>query len=179
MDQPLLAGIEPQNHIRAITADELGIRAGRARDLAALADLELDIMHDGADRNVRQRHGVAGLHVDILAGHDGIADGKPLRRQDVGEFAVFVFDQRDEAGAVRIVFEPLDLRRRIEFAALEVDLPIGLLVTAAAIAAGDRAGIVAPAARILAFGERLHRRAGMQAGAIDQTSWRWPGVTGL
>jgi len=93
----------------------------------------------------------------MLAGHDGVARGEPLRRQDVTELAVLIFDQRDEAGAVRIVFEPLDLGRYIELAALEIDLAMGLLVAAAAITRGDVPVIVAAAGRVLAFGERLDR----------------------
>src|SRR3984893_6492453 len=130
--QALLAGIQSQDHIFAVAADDLRIGAGRARDLAALADLDLDIVHDGADRNIGGRHGVAGLDVDMLAGDHRVADREPLRRKDVVELAVLVFDQRDEGGAVRIVFEPLDLGRRVELAALEVDLAVGLLVAAAA-----------------------------------------------
>ena len=41
---------------------------------------------------------------------------QPLRRQDVGELAVLVADQRDEGGAVRVVFEPLDRRRHVDLA---------------------------------------------------------------
>ena len=48
-------------------------------------------------------------------------DAKALRRQDVGLLAVRVLDQRDEGGAVRIVFDPLDGRRHVELAALEID----------------------------------------------------------
>jgi hypothetical protein len=92
-----------------VAADDLRIGAGRARDLAALADLHLDIVDDGADRHGAERHGIAGLHVDLFAGDDGVADGQALRRQDVGLLAVLVFDQRDESRAVGIVFEPLDL----------------------------------------------------------------------
>src|SRR5208282_4670090 len=164
--QPLLAGIEPYDDVGAVAADQLRIGAGRARDLAALADLKLDIVHDGADRNIGDRHGVAGLDVDILAGDDGVADGEPLRRQNISELAVLVFDQRDEAGAVRIVFEPLDLGRHVELAALEVDPAVGALVATAAIANGDRSAVIAAAARVLALAERLDRRAGVQAGAI-------------
>src|SRR5207344_3578672 len=91
--QPLLAGIEPKDDVGAVAADDLRIGAGRTRDLAALADLELDVVDDGADRNVGERHGVAGLYVDILAGHPGVAGGKAWRRQDVGGFAVPVFDR--------------------------------------------------------------------------------------
>jgi hypothetical protein len=57
---------------------------------------------------LRERHGVARLHVD-LSPATTCRRPQALRRQDVGELAVLVFDQRDEGGAVRIVFEPLDL----------------------------------------------------------------------
>ena len=78
---------------------------------AALAELQLDIVDDRADRHVADRHGVAGLDVDLIAGDHLVADGEALRRQDVGQLAVGVADQRDEGGAVRIVFDPLDRRR--------------------------------------------------------------------
>ena len=70
MNEALFAGIQPQDDVFAIAADDLGIGAGGTRDLPALADLHLDIVHDGADRDVRERHRIAGLHVDIFAGHD-------------------------------------------------------------------------------------------------------------
>src|SRR5215472_11307393 len=166
--EALLAGIEPQDDVFAVAADDLRVGAGRARDLAALADLQFDIVHDGADRNVGCRHRIAGFHIDMLARDDGVARRKPLRRQNVSELAVLIFDQRDKAGAVRIVFEPLDLGRHVELAALEIDRAIGLLVAAAAIARGDMAVIVAAAGRILALGERLDRFALMQPGTVDQ-----------
>ena len=119
--QALLARIEPQDDVVLVAADDLRVGAGRARELPALAELELDVVHDRADRHVRHRHRVAGLHVDMLARHDRIADRETLRREDVGQLAVVVLHQRDERGAVRIVFDPLDLRRHVELAALEVD----------------------------------------------------------
>src|SRR5882672_206825 len=166
-DQALLSRIEPHDDVVAVATHDLRIGAGRARDLAALAQLELDIVHDGADRNIAQRHRIAGLHVDVLAGDDRVAGGNPLRRQDIGELTVLVFDQRNEGGAIRVVFEPLDSRRHVELAALEVDLAVGFLVAAAAEAHGGAAVIVAAAARALTLGQRLHRRAAMQARAID------------
>src|SRR5580700_11758879 len=62
--QALLAGIQSQDHVFTVAADDLRVSAGRARDLAALADLDLDIVDDGADRDIGGRHGVAGLDVD-------------------------------------------------------------------------------------------------------------------
>src|SRR4029079_2735108 len=55
VDQALLGRIEAQDDVFAVAADDLGVAARRTRDLAAFADLELDIMHDGADRNVGDR----------------------------------------------------------------------------------------------------------------------------
>src|SRR5215813_9546610 len=178
----LLGRVEAQDDVFAVAADDLGIGAGRARDLPALADLDLDIVHDGADRDAADRHGVARLHVHVLAGNDRVALREPLRRQDIGELAVLVLDQRDEAGAVGVVFDALDLGRHVEFAALEIDLAVGLLVAAAAETHGDAAAVIAPAARIPALGQLLHRRAVMQAGAIDQDQLalaRRDGVVGL
>ena len=75
MDQALLARVEAQRDIALVAADDLRVGTGGTGDRAALADLHLDIVDDRADRNVAERHGVAGLHVDLLAGDDLVADG--------------------------------------------------------------------------------------------------------
>src|SRR5258708_32737160 len=90
----------------------------------------------------------------MLAGDDAVAFGQALRAEDIGALAVLVFDQRDEAGAVGIVFDALD-DRRLVLGAPEVDHPIGLLVAAAAEARSDAAVVVAAAGRALPFGGRL------------------------
>src|SRR5262249_53342396 len=40
--EALLGGIEPQDDVFAVAADDLSVGPGRARELAALADLDLD-----------------------------------------------------------------------------------------------------------------------------------------
>ena len=127
----------------------------------------------------RERHGIAELHVDLLARHDRVADRQALRRQDVGQLAVLVLDQRDEGGAVGIVFQTLDHRRLVELAALEIDDAIALLVTAALPAHHDAAGIVAAALGVLAFGQRLDRTALVQAGTVDQHQLALAGCRGF
>jgi hypothetical protein len=95
--------------------------AGRTGDLGALARLQLDVVDDRADRHRGQRHRIARLHVDRFTGHDLVAGSKALRGDDVGQLAIVVLDQRDEGGAVRIVFNALDRADDVELAALEVD----------------------------------------------------------
>src|SRR5690606_30227232 len=95
-------------------------------------------------------------------------DREALRRNDIGQFTVLIAEQRDEGGAVRIIFEALDLCAHAELASLEVDDPVGALVTAAAETRRDAAEIVAAAARDQPFGEALDGLALVQAGAVDE-----------
>src|SRR6476619_3759040 len=74
--QALLARVQAQNDVILVATDDLGIGAGRTRDLAALPDLHLDIVDDGADRHVAERHDIAGLPVDIVAGNDAVTHGE-------------------------------------------------------------------------------------------------------
>jgi hypothetical protein len=58
-----LARRETQRRVAAVLRDELDRRAGRARHLAALARLQLDVVHERAGRDVLERQRVAGLDV--------------------------------------------------------------------------------------------------------------------
>jgi len=51
-------------------------KSRRSGDGPALADFHLDIMDDGADRNIGRWHRIARLHVDLLAGDHFVADGE-------------------------------------------------------------------------------------------------------
>src|SRR5207237_8238429 len=87
---------------------------------------------------------------------------------EVGRFPGRVFHQGDEPGAVGIVFDTLDAAGDVELAPLEIDAPVSLLVAAAAEAHGGPAVVVAPARRVLAFGQRLDGLAPVERRAIDQ-----------
>ncbi len=165
--QALLARVQAQNDVVLVAADDLGVGAGRTRDLAALPDLHLDIMDDGADRHVAHGHDIAGLDVDIVAGNHGVARSQTLRRQDVGLLAVLILDQRDERGAVRIVLQPLDDGGNVDLVPLEVHHAVGLLVATAAETHRDTAGVVAAAIADLALGQRLDRLALIERRTVD------------
>ena len=53
VDQALLARVQAERDVALIAADDLGVVAGGAGDRAALADLELDVVNDRADRRCR------------------------------------------------------------------------------------------------------------------------------
>src|SRR5919107_3872858 len=52
MDQALLAGVQADRHVTLVTTHDLGIGAGRARDGAAAADLQLHVVDDRAHGHV-------------------------------------------------------------------------------------------------------------------------------
>ena len=163
-----LAGHQLDLRIATVLADQLREGAGRTGQLAAGADLELDVMDDRAHGNGRERHRIARLDVDARAGDHRIANLQALRRQNVGQLAIGILDQRDEGGAVRVVFQTLDGRGDIVFATLEVDQTVSLLVSTAAEPAGDAAVIVTTTGGGLALGQALDRLALPQLAAVDQ-----------
>src|SRR5690606_38598312 len=161
--------VQAQDRPTGIAADILGIRTGRTGDLGTLAGLQLDVVHDGTDRHALERHGVARLHVDGGQGRDDlVTGGETLRRHDVAQLTVFVLDQRDPGGAVRVVLEPLDGRDLVEPAALEVDHAVGALVTTTTMIGSDAATVVAATALGEAFGQGLDRGALPQLGAVGR-----------
>src|SRR5690606_23223373 len=82
-----------------------------------------------------------------------------LRRDDVGLLAVRIGDERDEGGAVGIVFQPLHGTDDVELDAAEVDDAVGALVPAAPMEGGGATTIVAPALLGQPLGEDLDRLA--------------------
>src|SRR4029077_5148701 len=124
-------------------------------------------MDDRAHGNVGERHRIAGLHVDLKAGDHLVSGRQTLRGDDVGLLTIRILNERDEARAVGIIFQPLDLARNIELTTLEIDDSIGLFVTAAAEAHGNPASIVASTLLGLANSQRLHRLALIELAAVD------------
>src|SRR6185295_3902913 len=139
------AGRQLHLGVAIAATNELGVGAGGAGDLAALKRLHFDIVDDGADRDALHWQGVARLDVDVFAGNQDIAHVNALRRDDIGLLAIIVLHQRDEGGAVGVIFQALDGRGHIPLATLEVDDAVALLRAAAAPARGAPAEVVAAA----------------------------------
>src|SRR6185503_4696507 len=162
-----LARTQPHLRIQSFAREELHRRACRTRDLRALARLHLDAVDRRADRNVAKRQRIARPDRRLAARHELRADRDTARRDDVAALAVRVQQKRDVGAAIRIVFEPLDLRRDAVLVALEIDDPIVLLVAATLVAHRDVAVVVAARAALLALDERRHRRALVQRRVDD------------
>src|SRR5579859_4275663 len=172
--EPHLAGGHAHLHVIALLAQQLGRGAGRARQLAALAGLQLDVVDQRAEWDVAHRQGVARADVDVLARDQGVANLDIQRRHNVALVAVDIEQQGNAGRAVRVILNRGHARRDVELVALEVDHAIMALGAAAAMPNADGAGIIAPAVAAQwaqqtalgrALGDFFERRAGHAAAA--------------
>src|SRR5262249_44166655 len=105
--------------------------AGAAANLGAAAWLHLDAVDVHAKRDLLERHAMPHARLNVCATDDAIARLQAFRRENVRLRAVFVLQQRDAAGAIRIVFNRDDRRPDVVLDALEIDDAVHLLVPAA------------------------------------------------
>src|SRR5262249_16495460 len=150
-----LPGRQPEDAVALVLRDELDARARRTRHLAALARLHLHVLDHPPAAGIRQRQGIAGLDVGIWARLDDGADAQASRREDVGLRAVRVVEQRDPGRPVRVVLDRGHLCGDSVPDALEIDLAVEPLVTAALMAPGDAAVHVPATALLQRLGQVL------------------------
>ena len=158
----------------AFLGEELGGGAGGPDDLAALARDELDVVDRRAERDVRERQGVADPRLGAGAGDDDVADLQAVRQEHVALLAVAVEQQPDPGGPVRVVLDRREAGGDADLVALEVDPAVVLLLAAAAMADGEPAGVVPAGAALLRLEERLVRLVGRdllerRAGHLPET----------
>ena len=78
---------------------------GGADDLTALARLELDVVDQGANRDVGDGQAIASANLGARSGHQRVADLEVDRCQDVALLSVGIVKQRQTRGAVRVVLD--------------------------------------------------------------------------
>src|SRR6266545_402866 len=123
----------------ALLREQLGQGAGAAAELAALARLELHVVHEGAQRDVADRQSIAGQDIGLRARHHRVPRLEPQRGDDVALLAVAVMQEGDASRAVWIVFDPGYPGGNPELLAPEIDLPQHALVPAAPVTDRDPA----------------------------------------
>src|SRR5881394_1860854 len=74
---------QPQRDVVAFFRHDLRARAGAAAQLAAATDLQLDVVDRRAQRDLEQRHGVAGADIRARTRDHRVADVQSLGGQDV------------------------------------------------------------------------------------------------
>ena len=80
-------------------------KARAARNVRATTGVQLDVVHNGPQWNVRQVHRMSHFGRGVLAAVDGHPWLQAVGSNDVALLTVLVFDKADVAGAVGVVFD--------------------------------------------------------------------------
>ena len=115
-------------------------------------------MNQGADRDIFELQGVAGLNISAFAREDNGTDGQAVRCQDISLFAVFVLNQRDISASVRIIFNGLNSCRDTVLISLKINDTVFSSVAAASVANGDSAVRVSAGALLEGIKKGFFRR---------------------
>jgi hypothetical protein len=116
---------------------------------------------------VAQLHGVARLDRGVGARAHFVTGLHALGGENVAALAIGVLDQRDVAGAVRIVLETFNHALDAVLVALEIDEPVLVVRAAALMARGDAAHVVATGMARLLDDQRLVRAALPQVRLVE------------
>ncbi len=167
-DHPQFARRQAYLRVRTVATDELGISPGGAGQLTALAGLQFHVVYDRPDRHARKWHRVARLHVGLGTRDDAVTNGQTLRRQDIGKLAIGILDQRDERGAVGVIFDALDHCGDVELGAFEVHNAVKTLCASALVPHRDASGVVTATRLGQAFSKGFDGTAFPQLRTVDQ-----------
>src|SRR6478672_1725964 len=160
-------GTQTDLSVCAFTRHQHDTRTGSTRHLRALARQHLYAMHRGADRDIANRQAVARLDRRFRAIHQLVTNGDALRRDDVLTLAIGIAQQCDMRGAVRIVFDTLDLGGDAILVATKIDDAIVLLVTTTDVTGGDVAVVVTAGSFRFLLDQTGERTAFVQVGIDD------------
>ncbi len=170
---------QAQGGVDAFASHQLHGRTSGASDLSALARLQLDAVDGGADRDVAQRQGVAGLDRGVRTSDHLITGLQALRGDDVATLTIDVAQQGDVGGAVGSYSDAFHARRDAQLVALEVDDAVVLLGTTTDVTHGDAAVVVAATRAALRLDQCGVRSTLVQVGRNTRTAERRPGEVGL
>ena len=126
-------------------------------NLGTLARLHFDVVDNGVERNVAERNCVTYAEFCTFTSVQHIANLDFGRSDDVCALAVFVLDESDASGTVRIVFNRFDSAGETSKLTLEVNDTIQFLVTTTTTTGGNFTSIVTAGATLDTFGKRLVR----------------------
>ena len=145
MNLAKLAGRHAEQGVIAFLCHELCRNTGAADKLGSFADLEFNVMNGRTNRNVLQRKRIANLDVRFRTRNDLIADVQSVRCKNITLLTINIVEERNAGAAVRIVFNRSDTSRNPVLVAFEIDNAIKALMSAALMANGQTALLIAAA----------------------------------
>jgi hypothetical protein len=149
------AGRHFHQRISGFQCSKRRLLPGTARDLAATARSQFDVMNIRAQRNGAKRQRIPQIRRNIIPSINGRSNLKSIWREDVTQFAIGVFDESNARRAIRVVFNPNHFRRDTVLTAFKIDFAILVFVTAADMSRCQPTTVVATAAPFLRLKKTL------------------------
>src|SRR3989344_6666127 len=147
-------------HLRVagVVRDHFGEVARGTDKARTRAGREFDVVDEGADGNLPERHTITDGERRVLSDEEGGADLHLLRQNDIAACAIAVEREPDEGTAERVVFNGLYLRGDVLLIVGKIDIAETLLVAAALVTRRDASEGVPAALAALLLQKRLMRR---------------------
>ena len=129
--------------VDAFTSQQRSGGASGADDLCAFADLQLNAMHDGADRDIANGQCIANTNRSLSTAHDGCANFKATGGDDVSTLTICIANQSDVRRTIRVILDPLDLGWNSILGTAKVNDAIVVLMTTTFVASRDVTIVIA------------------------------------
>lgn len=137
-------GTHTQSCVGSFPGSELGGSACSANQLSAFPWLQFNAVHQGPNRDISNRQGVACLYRRIFSRQHGVSRTETFGRENVATLTVCIQNQRKMCAAIWIIFNMFHATGNAVLVSLEIDLPIASFVSATAMARCDSTLVIAP-----------------------------------
>src|SRR5262249_23649270 len=122
---------------------QLGSSPSATHELAALTNLEFNVVNHRPEGNMTQGKRVPWFNIRSFTRHDGVPYIQPDWRENVTFLSVNIMKQRDTSGAIRIIFDCRNFCGNSVFLPAKVDKTVSLLVPPSALKTGHSPPVVA------------------------------------
>jgi len=144
-DRAHLTGRQNQNRPSVVAGNQPCRGTRTTGELAALADVQLDVVYVHSRRHILERHRIAHLRLDTGPALHDLTGRQPQRGKNVPLFAVRIFNQRNVTRAVRIVLDRRHRRGNAIPISFEINSPVNPTRTTTAVPRSNSAVVIASA----------------------------------
>ena len=134
-----------------------GLLPGTTRHLTATTRSQFNVVNTDAQRNCTERQRIPQIRRNINSGNNSRSNLKTVRRENVTQFAIGIFNESNTRRTIRIVFDPDHFRRDIVLAPFKIDFAIVVFVAAANVSRCQPATVIAATAFFLRLEKTLFR----------------------
>ena len=156
-DQSGFAGRQSHLRVFSLFRHQLSAHSSGANKLSAFAEMQLDVVNDGSNRDRSDWQTVSRADIRCIARDDDVALFEIFRSENISLLAIRILDKRDSTRSVGIVLYRQNCGGNIVFVSFEIDDTIHSFVAAACEPVRDSSLVVSSAGLLDRFQKRFMR----------------------